>query len=318
VNHHRSLHFIVAISLIALSPPAAAASSSGGDMKAMTGPVRIAYLHHSTGEIVWGGGVHRRVYRLWDRHVPDAVKRLVPGSWPGGVPDHIRRWNAEHGTDYRVSELTYPATTGGYPWANYPYDYWNLWVAHAGASRDRGELNLDDLVKDHDVIVFKHCFPVSRIVEDDGNPSVSSSVKTLANYKLQYEALKGRMRQFPDKRFVLWTGAALVRAGGTNPEQARRARQFANWVKGSWDEQGDNIFVWDFYELEADSEGFLAQANAQAPNNSHPSGEFGAKVAPLIARRIVDVIEGRGDSASIAGAPPEGPSSGHARAAGSR
>ena len=32
-----------------------------------------------------------------------------------------------------------------YPWANYPYDYWNLWVKHTGSSRDRGELNLDDL-----------------------------------------------------------------------------------------------------------------------------------------------------------------------------
>lgn len=276
-------------------------------MKAMSGPVRIAYLHHSTGEVVWTGGVHRRLYRVWQSVVPELVKGWFDGLWSGGVPDFIRRWNREHGTSYRIDNLTYPATRDGYPWANYPYDYWNLWVAHTGERRDRGELNLDDLVKDHDVIVFKHCFPVSRIAEDTQPPSVSSSAKTLGNYKLQYEALKARLHQFPEKRFILWTGAALERGSNTNAAQAKRAREFFDWVKGSWDEKGDNIFVWDFYELEADAEGFLAPANASAPRNSHPGSAFARSVAPLIGRRIVDVIEGRGDTASVTGGPSPQP-----------
>lgn len=269
-------------------------------MKPLVGPVRIAYLHHSTGEVIWTGGLHRRVYRLWDRWVPEAVKPWFPGDWPGGVPEYVRRWNADHGTSYRITELTYPDTSGGYPWANYPYDYWNLWVAHAGDRRDHGELNLDDLVKDFDVIVFKHCFPVSKILDDDSAPDVSSKAKTLANYKLQYEALKARMHEFPEKRFLVWTGAALSRRHST-PEHAQRAREFFDWVKNVWDEKGDNVFVWDFYALEANPEGFLAAENESAPGNSHPSGPFARRVAPLVARRIIDVVEGRGDTGDLSG-----------------
>ncbi len=80
-----------------------------------------------------------------------------------------------------------------------------------------------------------------------------------------------------------------------------RAREFFTWVKEEWDEPGDNIFVWDFYELEADARGFLDPAKSSKPGNSHPSGAFAHEVAPLIARRIIDVVEGRGDEGSVTG-----------------
>ena len=107
----------------------------------MTGDVRIVFLHHSTGGVVWSGGVQ----------------------------SFIQGWNAAHGTRYQITEQSYPATTGGYPWANYPYDYWNLWVSFTGTRRDRGEQNLDDLAAANDVIVFKHCFSVSAIGPDTGS-----------------------------------------------------------------------------------------------------------------------------------------------------
>jgi hypothetical protein len=281
-----------------------------GESVPMKGPVRVVFLHHSTGEIVWSGGLRPRLYGWWSAYAPDAAKRLADrlaptaamapgrGLWPSGVPDYLRRWNAAHGTDYRITELTYPATTGGYPWANYPYDYWNLWVAHQGDERDRGELNLDDLVKDYDVIVFKHCFPVSRILPDDGSSSVSSQAKTLANYQLQYQALKARLHQFPRKRFILWTAPALVREA-SDPEQARRAQQFSTWVKERWDEPGDNIFVWDFRALEEDAEGFLSSQEASRPGDSHPGTRLARRAAPQLAQRIIQVIEGHGDGREL-------------------
>jgi hypothetical protein len=245
--------------------------TNGTNGTALTGTVRIAYLHHSTGGVVWGGGVAAA----------------------------IQGWNNAHATDYRIAEQSYPKTAGGYPWANYPYDYWNLWVAHQGSSRDRGELNLDDLAAAADVIVFKHCFPVSAIGADGATPGVSSEAKTLANYKLQYQALKERLHQFPGKRFVVWTGAAL-RQTETSEAEATRAREFATWVKTVWDEPGDNIWVWDFRELETG--GGLYLLPASAASDSHPNDAFGARVAPLVARRIVDVVEGRGDTGSLTGA----------------
>ena len=261
-------------------------------MSRSTRDSRIVFLHHSTGGVIWRGG----------------------------LPRFIHDWNTAHGTAYEVTELTYPSANGGqarlqkilpgrlfnrlvrdrYPWDNYPFDYWNLWIAHAGDRRDRSELNLEDLAGSYDVIVFKHCFPVSQIKPDDGMAAVASQAKTLANYKLQYEALKKRMHEFPQVRFIVWTGAALTEAT-SSPEEAERARQFSSWVKGKWDEQGDNIFVWDFRELETGGGLFLKPENAQAPENAHPSRDFAARAAPLLGRRIVDVIEGRGDHSSLTG-----------------
>jgi hypothetical protein len=235
--------------------------------------VRIAYLHHSTGENVWNGG----------------------------VPGFISAWDKAHAKRYRITELTYPSTAGGYSWENYPYDYWNLWVRHRGSNRDRGELTLDQLAATYKVIVFKHCFPVSDILPDSASKaSVSSSVKTIANYKLQYLALRKRMHQFPHTKFILWTGPALT-AQTTTVANAKRAVAFANWVRRTWDVKGDNIFIWDFRTLETKGGLYLLPAYASPSNDPHPNASFSKKVAPLIGRRIVDVIEGRGDRRSITG-----------------
>jgi hypothetical protein len=246
--------------------------SSGGASGAMAGNARIAYLHHSTGGVIWGGG----------------------------VASFITSWNASHGTSYTIQEVTYPATTGGYPWENYPYDYWNLWVNHAGASQDRGELNLDQLAAAYDVIVWKHCFPVSGVQADTGSPSVSSSVKTAETYKAQYLALRARLRQFPAKRFVVWTGAALVQ-GATDAAEAERARGFFAWVKDTWDEPGDNVFVWDFRQLETGGGLYLLPAYAASTTDSHPNATLASLAAPLVGKRVVDVVEGRGDTGSLTG-----------------
>jgi len=271
-----------------LPPPLALAQGPA----AGTGKVRILFLHHSVGENVW----------------------------EGGVPRFIQAWNQEHGTRYEISAMNYPGTIGGhtllgrflpirtlrklfthYPWDNYPYDYWNLWVAHTGDQRDRGELNLDQLARSYDVIVFKHCFPVSDLEPDDGAPDVASRKRTLANYQLQYQALKARMHQFPHIRFIVWTGSARVREQ-TQEAQAERARAFATWVKGTWDEPGDNIFVWDFRELETAGGLYLKPEDADiSEGESEPAKPFASRVAPLLGRRIVDVIEGRGDRASLTG-----------------
>jgi hypothetical protein len=254
--------------------------------------VRIVLLHHSTGE----------------------------GIWNAGLPAFLQAWNAEHGTRYLIEEHDYPRCAGrhprlrrllparifnrivrdNYPWANYPYDYWNLWVAHQDGRRDRHELGLEDLAAAYDVIIFKHCFPVSAIQADEAVADPASPRKTLANYRLQYEALKARMRQFPHTQFLLWTGPALTEAA-TRPEEAARAQAFSEWVKNVWDEPGDNIHLWDFRELETDGGLYLKPERAAGPRDSHPAPAFAALVAPLLGRRLVDVIEGRADTSSRTG-----------------
>jgi hypothetical protein len=230
----------------------------------------VVFLHHSTGENIWNGGVS------------------------GAVGAH----NARAGTSYRVTPLAFPHDP--YPWDNYPYDYWNIWVKNAGPSPYQGQETLEMLTRDHQVIVFKHCYPVSAIEPDGGAGDVSSSQKTLSNYKLQYQALKSKLRSFPSTRFIVWTGAALTKTAmrekfGGNDEMAGRVKQFFTWVRDTWDERGDNIFVFDFFALETEGGGHLLDRHAQDAWDSHPNETFARQAAPRFAQRIIDVIEGRGD-----------------------
>lgn len=256
--------------LVALCSCAPGNSGSNPDspdpQEPMGGDSSIIYLHHSTGA----------------------------GVWDGGVSDWFTDYNTAHATGYQIEERAYPDSP--YPWDNYPYDYWNIWVSHAGTTPYNDQDTLEILTAEYDVIMWKHCFPVGGIEADTGAPDISSAAKTLENYKLQYNALKTKMRSFPDNRFVVWTGAALIE-GDTSPEAAARAREFFTWVKDEWDESGDNIFIWDFYELETEGTNYLQYSGG----DSHPSSDFNETVAPLISRRIVDVIEGRGDSGSLTG-----------------
>ncbi|HAZ14915.1 MAG TPA: hypothetical protein DCY86_19170 [Bdellovibrionales bacterium] len=224
---------------------------------------KAIFLHHSTGEVIWKGGVE---------------------EW-------FKQYNQAHHTQYVVEERAFPSGEP-YPWENYPYDYWNIWVKNAGPVAYKNEPTLEILTKTYDVIVWKHCFPVSNIQADKGAANVASSEKTLENYKLQYAALKEKMHSFPNTRFLIWTATALT-ANESSKEEATRARAFVAWVKKEWDSPKDNIFLWDFWELE--TEGGLNLPPKNAEGDSHPNAAFGRKVAPLFSKRLADIIEGKGD-----------------------
>lgn len=231
---------------------------SSENTSVQSGEVSIIFLHHSTGENIWNGG----------------------------VSEYFEDYNNDNDTDYQISELAFP--TDEYGWENYPYDYWNIWVNHGDQTEYRGQPTLGALTNEYDVIVWKHCFPVGYIEEDDGNPDITSSTKTLANYKLQYKALKEKMHEYPDTLFIVWTGAALIRSE-TDSAQATRTREFFDWVKDTWDEPDDNIYIFDFYELE--TEGAIYMKDAYSAGDSHPNESFSATVAPQFAQRVIDIIE---------------------------
>jgi hypothetical protein len=84
------------------------------------------------------------------------------------------------------------------------------------------------------------------------------------------------------------------------PQGMRKADVIA-WLIEEWDEPGDNIFVWDFWELETKGGLYLRDEYAVGPSDSHPTSDFAQEVAPMFAQRIVDVLEGRGDSGSLTG-----------------
>ena len=232
---------------------------------------KIIFLHHSTGKNIWDGGVN---------------------EW-------FRNYNQTNKVNYSIVEQNFPKENP-YGWNNYPFDYWNIWVKHAGEEPYKEEPTLEMITKIYDIVIWKHCFPVGDIKKDTGEPDINSEIKRLENYKVQYETLKEKMKEFNQTKFIVWTIPALVKQE-TSEEETLRAKEFYDWVKDEWDEKGDNIFLWDFYELETEGGLYLKDEYAKSLGDSHPSKAFSETVAPFFGQRIVDVIEGRGDNASITG-----------------
>ncbi|HNR42794.1 MAG TPA: hypothetical protein PKL65_11230 [Bacteroidales bacterium] len=264
--------------------------------KEKTSDMNIIYIHHSTGGVIWQG----KKASLFTRAVRKVSTRLADNL--GGqamLPALFRKYNKENNRNYHITETAFPKAAP-YGWENYPYDYYNIWVKNAGNEPYLEEPTLELLTKQYQVVVFKHCYPVSNIQPDKDSADINSDYKSLGNYKLQYNALRDKLHEFPDTRFILWTGAALAK-DAVGKDEAGRAREFFTWVKEEWDLPGDNIHIWDFYELETEGGLYLRDEYATSSSDSHPNPEFASKAVGLIFNRIIDVIENNGMKTNLKG-----------------
>lgn len=257
---------------------------------------RIIFLHHSTGELIWNGNTPS----LFSRAV-----RKISGSLAdriSGKPQIVKmmeKFNEENSKNYVINEIRFPKTEP-YGWMNYPYDYFNIWVRNAGGQPYMEEPTLEILTRDYNVIVFKHCFPVSNIKEDEDSSDINSDRKTISNYKLQYYALRDKLNSFPDTKFILFTGAAQVK-NNISEEEALRARNFFTWVVEEWDMPGDNIYIWDLYKLQTEGGLYFKDEYAVSPDDSHPNMTFSLRAGKLMFNRIIDVINKGGEGTTLTG-----------------
>ena len=232
----------------------------------------VIFLHHSTGQNVWNG----------DKGL--GYSSILKKSL---VPKLVKQYNADHKTNISISERAFPSGSP-YPWENYPYDYYNIWVKNGDKEFYEEEPTLKTLTKEYNVIVFKHCFPGSNIVGDDLIED-QLSIKTLGNYKYLYNQLKDKLHEYPDTKFIVWTNAALV-ASATNEEEATRTKEWVRWVKEEWDTPNDNIYVFDFYSLETEGGLYIKPQYATGTDDSHPNQEFSVKAANKFVEFLTDVI----------------------------
>ncbi len=190
--------------------------------------VNIIFLHHSTGDNLVGEG---RVKEWFDTY------------------------NSDNGTRYKFNTRFYPGLKPQ-PMYNYPYNYWNLWVNNACDAKYANERPcFEDLVREYDVIIFKHCYPGSDVEKNTGFPDISSDRKSIENYRLQYRALRDLFDKHPDNHFIIWTLPPRNRVA-TTYKKARRAKDFVKWVKEDFlTEDGKdhhNISIFDFWGLTAE------------------------------------------------------------------
>lgn len=265
---------------------------------AKSSDTKIVFLHHSTGEILWNGGppsfIKRALGRI-SKELADFVCKKAE------LPAMIDKYNKENSKSYRIEEVEFPKSVP-YGWNNYPYDYYNIWVANGSDEPYKEEPTLEMLTKEYQVIMFKHCFPVSNIQPDLDSADINSPHKSIANYKLQYSALRDKMHSFPDTKFIVFTGAVQVKSNITD-EEAARAKDFFTWVINDWDLPGDNIFIWDLYNIATEGGLYLRDDYAASQTDSHPNKTFSSRAAGLLFNRIIDVIENNGNSTSLKGEP---------------
>lgn len=264
--------------------------------KEMKSDMNIIYLHHSTGGVIWHGNkmsLLKRAARKISSKLSEAVGKKAK------LPFLFDEYNKENSKEYLITEMEFPKLSP-YGWKNNPYDYYNIWVKHAGNVPYLEESTLEILTKQYQVIIFKHCFPVSNIKAEKDSADINSDYRSLSNYKLQYNAIRDKLHEFPDTKFILFTGAAQVKSQITEDE-AKRAKGFFTWVTDEWDLPGDNIYVWDLYGLETEGGLYFKNEYAASMDDSHPNGEFAGKVVQLIFNRIVDVIENDGTRTKLTG-----------------
>lgn len=169
----------------------------------------------------------------------------------------------------------------------------------------RHDAPLPALAAAYDVVIMKHCYPASDIVEDTGKPDPSSERKSLENYKAIYRLLRSQFARYPDTLFIIWTLPPLHRLV-TAPEKGARATEFSEWLKTEFlAENGPhrNIRVWDFRSLVMDpSTGCLKreyELGHERPD-SHPNSVANNVAGPCFAQFLVDSI------VSFRGGVPEG------------
>jgi len=271
-----SVYLIVIWSLFLMS----SCSTKSSDMSKDTKEVRIVFLHHSTGKVIWQGG--------------NSLTTKVKGKlgMQSAVEKWFKRYNKQHAVNYLISETVFPKKEP-YGWRNYPYDYYNIWVKNGHLDYYQDEPTLRTLTKKFDVIILKHCFPVSKIENGEG-ADINSDKKTLNNYKLQYEALYQEFQKYPDTQFILWTPAALTQKRAEN-EWAKNTALFHQWIINEWDKTDDNVFIWDFYALETEGGMYLKDEYAMGDFDAHPNSRLAKKAFPLFCQCIVDVIENKSE-----------------------
>jgi hypothetical protein len=258
--------------------------------------MNIVFLHHSTGGVIWEGGANSAISKAAGKVSGRLAASLKPEA---ALPKLFKAYNKENNLNYSIEEMIFPKSSP-YGWNNYPYDYYNIWVKNEGEERFMDEPTLEILTKGYQVIIFKHCFPVSNILADMDSSDINSDVKTIGNYKLQYLALRDKLHKFPNTKFILFTGAALVESSVTEDE-ASRAIEFFKWVTEEWDIPEDNIHIWDLRNLQTEGGLYLKNEYAVSPDDSHPNGIFAAKAVKLLFNRIIDVVEKDGKGTLLTG-----------------
>lgn len=223
----------------------------------------IVFVHHSTGSnLVREGNVRELIqesgYSFWDH-----------GFNQEGLfrPDGKRA-----GYNYNIPDDN-----------TNPKGYYNIF----NQSEFPIPINAYSGLLQHDVIVYKSCFrPTNHIRSDE----------QLGQYKAWYLDMRDEMDQHPEKIFIVVTPPPLNPAE-TDPQEAARARAFAEWMVSEEYLAGHpNIHTIDYFGLLAQNDPDLPDYNMLREEyrngaDSHPNQTANQTIGPIFAEFIIKAIE---------------------------
>jgi len=224
----------------------------------------VIFLHHSTGHgLIREGNVRPLLtalgYQFWDHHFNHVGLVRPDGTLAEAhyrIPGALGRGNTD--VDGLAKLFSQPVTDP--------------------------PTNAFSRLLQHEVIVFKSCFPNSAIESD----------AMQEQFETWYLQMRDVMAQHPDRVFILVTSPPLHPAQ-TNADEARRARAVANWLKSDDYLAGHpNVFTFDFFDLLADPSLNTLRSEYQLDReepNSHPNRLANETIGPLFVEFIDQAVK---------------------------
>jgi hypothetical protein len=235
--------FLLLLGVLALAVASVPALAQGPNPDPPANPVKLIFIHHSTGEGWLADGGGNLGQALTDNHY--FVSDTNYGWGPDAIGDRtdIGNW---YDWFLGASSSTYLA------------------ALYAESGQNCGYTRLDaDPGGDNEIVMFKSCFPNSAIYGNPNDPPIPTSEAnpiyrqgagdssyTVGNVKGLYRDLLDYFATRPDKLFILIVTPPLVQ-GETNASEAANARAVANWLIDDWlaSYPYPNVRAFDYYNV---------------------------------------------------------------------
>lgn len=232
------LFLLITAFLIAAAPPQSSPPPE---------PVKLIFIHHSTGEN-WLTDGYGNLGRTLDEN-NYFVSDTNYGWGPDGIGD---RTDIPNWIEWFASDQT----------PTYMNALFNESGQHADYTR-----SLADPGGENQIIMFKSCFPNSALEGSPNDPPNPDGWLTVGHAKYVYNTILKYFATRPDKLFIVITAPPL-----SDPTYAANARAFNNWLKNEWlaEYEGTNVAVFDFYDVLTGGRG---DTLAYPSDDDHPNPE---------------------------------------------
>lgn len=195
--------------------------------------IKVFFLHHSTGAHLLSQGKLREQLsnlipkvELFDHgYNLSTRKRLESRVWPmlSGLTDNYGNFQ---NIDYQI-----------------PDDNTNPDGLAKLFGLDPFEENALGKILKYDVIIYKSCYPVTKIKTNS----------QLEEYKENHRSIISVIKKYPDKLFLAFTPPPL-RYEMTKVEFSTRAREFVEWMKSEELDCLTNLMIFDYFSLLSDND----------------------------------------------------------------